>query len=175
MSQSKPLMKQSNKRTKPNGAAPVPGHLRRLNWLLTINTNQQVDDNLDYNDIIEHFKNLCTKLFSRQMLTQTLCTTPADDWQKIKDVDIDLAIEWHSSEKRLLHCHTMFCVAHYTKVQLNYDFIKRYINQGMAEFYEKSRKLVVNCYFHNRLAPTLQTVEDMKQRIKSYIHKEQQG
>jgi len=65
-----------SKRTKPNGAPLVPGHLRRSNYLITINTNQVVDDNPDHEELIAHFMGLCKQLFSKNMFMQVVRTTP---------------------------------------------------------------------------------------------------
>ena len=101
---------------------------KQSNFLLTINTNQQFkDEDKHLNDDIEIFDHTINQLLNN--VDQYIKLPENDKWDDntIKNVDIDYTIE-RGLKKGQLHIHIMFKIKHHTKIQLNYDKIrKRYV------------------------------------------------
>ena len=76
-------------------------------------------------------------------MDQYLKLPEGDQWNedKIKNVDIDYTIE-RGMKKGQLHIHIMFKIKHFTKIQLNYDKIKKKICDDLG---------LKNIYCYNRL------------------------
>ena len=64
---------------------------------------------------------------------QDYINIPQGDWgdNKIKNVDIDYTIEKGSKFHRL-HIHILLKFTHFTKIQLNYDKIKKKITDDLG-------------------------------------------
>ena len=102
---------------------------KRSQFLLTINTNQAIEkENID-NDI-EIFDTTIKDILNN---VQDYINIPEGHWndEKIKDVDIDYTIEEGSKFHRL-HIHILFKFTHFTKIQLNYDKIKKKITDDLG-------------------------------------------
>ena len=100
---------------------------KQSNFLLTLNTNQQFkEDDKHLKDDIEIFDGCINELLNN--VDQYIKLPEGDKWDEatIKDVNIDYTIE-RGLKKGQLHIHIMFKIKHFTKVQLNYDKIKKKI------------------------------------------------
>ena len=98
---------------------------KQSNFLLTLNTNQQFKENDPHlKDDIEIFDGCINELLNN--VDQYLKLPETDKWDEatIKDVNIDYTIE-RGLKKGQLHIHIMFKIKHFTKIQLNYDKIKK--------------------------------------------------
>ena len=96
-------------------------------FLLTINTNQQYkDEDKHLNGDIEIFDHTINELLNN--VDQYIKLPENDKWDDntIKNVDIDYTIE-RGTKKGQLHIHIMFKIKHHTKIQLNYDKIKKHM------------------------------------------------
>ncbi len=94
-------------------------------FLLTLNTNQQFkDDDPHLKDDIEIFNNCISELLNN--VDEYIKLPEGDTWNDklIKDCDIDYTIE-RGLKKGQLHIHIMFKIKHFTRIQLNYDKIKK--------------------------------------------------
>ena len=115
---------------------------KQSNFLLTLNTNQQFKENDPHlkNDI-EIFDGCINELLNN--VDQYLKLPEGDKWDEdtIKDVNIDYTIE-RGLKKGQLHIHIMFKIKHFTKIQLNYDKIKKKICDDLG---------LNNIYCYNRL------------------------
>ena len=112
---------------------------KRSNFLLTINTNQQIEkENID-NDI-EIFDKCIQEILNN---VQDYINIPEGDWndEKIVDTDIQYTIEEGSKFHRL-HIHILFKFVHHTKILLNYDKIKNKIMNDLG---------LDNVYLYNKL------------------------
>ena len=115
---------------------------KQSNFLLTLNTNQQFkEDDKHLKDDIEIFDGCINELLNN--VDQYLKLPETDKWDEdtIKDVNIDYTIE-RGLKKGQLHIHIMFKIKHFTKVQLNYDKIKKKICDDLG---------LNNIYCYNRL------------------------
>ena len=115
---------------------------KQSNFLLTLNTNMQYkEDDPHLNDDIEIFDNSINKLLNN--IDEYINLPPNDIWDDklIKDCNIDYTIE-RGLKKGQLHIHIMFKIKHFTKVQLNYDKIKKQICDDLG---------LKNIYCYNRL------------------------
>jgi len=111
-------------------------------FLLTLNTNQQFkEDDKHLKDDIEIFDGCINELLNN--VDQYLKLPETDQWNEetIKNVDIDYTIE-RGTKKGQLHVHIMFKIKHFTKIQLNYDKIKKKICDDLG---------LKNIYCYNRL------------------------
>ena len=141
MSNNKPIVKVSGKvqnlqKTEKN-IKP-----KQSNFLLTLNTNMQYkEDDPHLNDDIEIFYGCINKLLNN--IDEYINLPPNDTWNDklIKDCNIDYTIE-RGLNKGQLHIHIMFKIKHFTKVQLNYDKIKKTICDDLG---------LKNIYCYNRL------------------------
>lgn len=115
---------------------------KNSNFLLTINTNQQYkDDDEHLKDDIEIFeKTVVSILENIQDYINLPEGTPWDD-TTIKDVDVDYTIE-RGTKKGQLHIHILFKFTHHTKIQLNYEKIKKKITDDLG---------LKNVYMYNKL------------------------
>ena len=115
---------------------------KQSNFLLTLNTNQQfkVDDPNLKSDI-EIFNSCINELLNS--IDQYIKLPEGDKWddKTIKDADIDYTIE-RGLNKGQLHIHIMFKFKHFTKIQLNYEKIKKKICDDLG---------LNNIYCYNRL------------------------
>ena len=115
---------------------------KQSNFLLTINTNQQFkEDDPHLKDDIEIFDHAINQLLNN--VDQYIKLPENDKWddETIKNVDIDYTIE-RGTKKGQLHIHIMFKIKHHTKIQLNYDKIKKKICDDLG---------LNNIYCYNRL------------------------
>ena len=115
---------------------------KQSNFLLTLNTNQQFkEDDKHLKDDIEIFDGCINELLNN--VDQYLKLPEGDKWDEdtIKDVNIDYTIE-RGLKKGQLHIHIMFKIKHFTKIQLNYDKIKKKICDDLG---------LNNIYCYNRL------------------------
>ena len=115
---------------------------KQSNFLLTLNTNQSYnEDDKHLTDDIEIFDNCINELLNN--IDQHVKLPEGDKWDEdtIKDVNIDYTIE-RGLKKGQLHIHIMFKIKHFTKIQLNYDKIKKKICDDLG---------LNNIYCYNRL------------------------
>ena len=115
---------------------------KQSNFLLTLNTNQQFkEDDKHLKDDIEIFDGCINELLNN--VNEYIKLPEGDKWDEdtIKDVNIDYTIE-RGLKKGQLHIHIMFKIKHFTKVQLNYDKIKKKICDDLG---------LNNIYCYNRL------------------------
>jgi len=115
---------------------------KQSNFLLTLNTNQQFkEDDKHLKDDIEIFDGCINELLNN--VDQYLKLPEGDKWDEatIKDVNIDYTIE-RGLKKGQLHIHIMFKIKHFTKIQLNYEKIKKKICDDLG---------LNNIYCYNRL------------------------
>jgi hypothetical protein len=142
MSNKKPLVKISGK---VQDLKKVEKNIKpkQSNFLLTLNTNMQYkEDDPHLNDDIEVFDGSINKLLNN--IDEYIKLPDADVWDDklIKDCNIDYTIE-RGLKKGQLHIHIMFKIKHFTKVQLNYDKIKKQICDDLG---------LKNIYVYNRLS-----------------------
>jgi hypothetical protein len=115
---------------------------KQSNFLLTLNTNQQFkDDDPHLKDDIEIFDSCISELLNNVDQYVKLPETDIWDDNTIKNVDIDYTIE-RGTKKGQLHIHIMFKIKHFTRIQLNYDKIKKKICDDLG---------LNNIYCYNRL------------------------
>jgi len=122
--------------------------LRHSNWYLTLNTNQEVNEE-QIAERSQQFKKALEVLFSPEEIQKFLYSPLGDpiDETTIKKIDTESAIEVGSKNK-YLHCHCLFAVSHYTRLRLKYDVIRERF-QSLMElpfppyFYSK-------CYFDSK-------------------------
>ena len=115
---------------------------KQSNFLLTLNTNQQFKENDKHlKDDIEIFDGCINELLNN--VDQYIKLPETDKWDEatIKDVNIDYTIE-RGLKKGQLHIHIMFKIKHFSKIQLNYDKIKKKICDDLG---------LNNIYCYNRL------------------------
>ena len=115
---------------------------KQSNFLLTLNTNMQYEkDDKHLNADIEIFDGCINELLNN--VDQYIKLPETDEWNEdtIKDVNIDYTIE-RGTKKGQLHIHIMFKIKHFTKIQLNYDKIKKKISDDLG---------LNNIYCYNRL------------------------
>jgi len=141
MSNNKPLIKVKGKiqdlNKKEKNIKP-----KQSNFLLTINTNQQFKENDEHlKDDIEIFDHSINQLLNN--IDDYVKLPENDKWDDatIKNVDIDYTIE-RGGKRGQLHIHIMFKIKHFTKIQLNYDKIKKKICDDLG---------LNNVYMYNRL------------------------
>ena len=132
---------------------------KQSNFLLTINTNQQFkEDDPNLKDDIEIFDNSISQLLNN--IDEYIKIPDTDKWndETIKSCDIDYTIE-RGLKKGQLHIHIMFKIRHFTKIQLNYDKIKKNICDELG---------LNNIYMYNRLLKPNES-ENVKDYINKYI------
>ena len=131
----------------------------RSNFLLTINTNMQYkDDDKHLDDDIEIFNNSINQLLNN--IDDYIKLPENDTWNDklIKSCDIDYTIE-PGTKKGQLHIHIMFKIRHFTKIQLNYDKIKKKICDDLE---------LNNVYMYNRLLKPNES-DNVEDYINKYI------
>ena len=115
---------------------------KQSNFLLTLNTNQHFkEDDPHLKDDIEKFDGCINQLLNSIDQYIKLPETDKCDDNTIKNCDIDYTIE-RGTKKGQLHIHIMFKIKHFTKIQLNYDKIKKKICDDLG---------LNNIYCYNRL------------------------
>ena len=132
---------------------------KQSNFLLTLNTNQQFKvDDPHLKDDIEIFDESISKLLNN--IDQFIKLPEGDTWNDklIKDCDIDYTIE-RGLNKGQLHIHIMFKIKHFTKIQLNYDKIKKQICDDLG---------LKNIYCFNRLFKPNQS-DNVEDYLNKYI------
>ena len=132
---------------------------KQSNFLLTLNTNQQFKvDDPHLKDDIEIFDESISKLLNN--IDQYIKLPEGDKWddKTIKDCDIDYTIE-RGLNKGQLHIHIMFKIKHFTKIQLNYDKIKKQICDDLG---------LKNIYCFNRLLKPNQS-DNVEDYLNKYI------
>ena len=132
---------------------------KQSNFLLTLNTNQQFKvDDPHLKDDIEIFDESISKLLNN--IDQFIKLPEGDKWddKTIKDCDIDYTIE-RGLNKGQLHIHIMFKIKHFTKIQLNYDKIKKQICDDLG---------LKNIYCFNRLLKPNQS-DNVEDYLNKYI------
>ena len=132
---------------------------KQSNFLLTLNTNQQFKvDDPHLKDDIEIFDESISKLLNN--IDQFIKLPEGDTWNDklIKDCDIDYTIE-RGLNKGQLHIHIMFKIKHFTKIQLNYDKIKKQICDDLG---------LKNIYCFNRLLKPNQS-DNVEDYLNKYI------
>ena len=141
MSNNKPLIKISGKiqdlHKKEKNIKP-----KYSSFLLTLNTNQQFkEDDPQLKDDIEIFDTCISELLNN--VDQYIKLPDTDQWNEdtIKNVDKDYTIE-RGTKKGQLHVHIMIKIKHHTRIQLNYDKIKKKICDDLG---------LNNIYCYNRL------------------------
>ena len=115
---------------------------KQSNFLLTLNTNQQFKvDDPHLKDDIEIFNSCINELLNS--IDEYIKLPEGDTWNDklIKNADIDYTIE-RGLNKGQLHIHIMFKFKHFTKIQLNYEKIKKKICDDLG---------LKNIYCYNRL------------------------
>ena len=114
---------------------------KQTNFLLTINTNQQYnEDDKDLQNDIEVFDTTIKEMLNS--IDQYINLPETDKWDDkfIKDFDIDYVLE-RGQKKGQLHIHILFKIRHFTKIQLNYDKIKEKIklDLGLSNVYMQKK------------------------------------
>ena len=115
---------------------------KQSNFLVTLNTNMQYkEDDKHLKDDVEIFDTCISELLNN--VDQYIKLPETDKWNEdtIKNVDIDYTIE-RGTKKGQLHIHIMFKIKHFTRIQLNYDKIKKKICDDLG---------LNNIYCYNRL------------------------
>lgn len=132
---------------------------KQSNFLLTINTNMQYkDDDEHLDDDIEIFNHSINQLLNN--IDDYIKLPESDKWddKTIKSCDIDYTIE-RGTQKRQLHIHIMFKIRHFSKIQLNYDKIKKKICDDLE---------LNNVYMYNRLLRPNES-DNVEDYINKYI------
>lgn len=132
---------------------------KQTNFLLTINSNQQYkDDDKHLDDDIEIFNNSINQLLNN--IDGYIKLPENETWNDklIKSCDIDYTIE-RGTKKGQLHIHIMFKIRHFTKIQLNYDKIKKKICDDLE---------LNNVYMYNRLLKPNES-DNVEDYINKYI------
>ena len=132
---------------------------KQTNFLLTINSNQQYkDDDKHLKDDIEIFDHSINQFLNN--IDEYIKLPDNDTWNDklIKSCDIDYTIE-RGTKKGQLHIHIMFKIRHFTKIQLNYDKIKKKICEDLE---------LNNVYMYNRLLKPNES-ENVEDYINKYI------
>ena len=132
---------------------------KQSNFLLTINTNMQYkDDDKHLDDDIEIFNNSINQLLNN--IDEYIKLPENETWNDklIKSCDIDYTIE-RGTKKGQLHIHIMFKIRHFTKIQLNYDKIKKKICDDLE---------LNNVYMYNRLLKPNES-DNVEDYINKYI------
>ena len=132
---------------------------KQTNFSLTINSNQQYkDDDKHLDDDIEIFNNSINQLLNN--IDDYIKLPENDTWNDklIKSCDIDYTIE-RGTKKGQLHIHIMFKIRHFTKIQLNYDKIKKKICDDLE---------LNNVYMYNRLLKPNES-DNVEDYINKYI------
>ena len=112
------------------------------NFLLTINTNQRYgDDDEDLENDIEIFDETIKEILNNIPSYVNLPKGIKFDEEHIKNVDIDYVIE-KGTKHNQLHIHAMIKFRHNTRIQLNYQKIKKKIITDLG---------LNNIYLNNRL------------------------
>jgi len=112
------------------------------NFLLTINTNQRYgDDDEDLENDIEIFDETMKEILNNIPSYVNLPKGIKFDEEHIKNVDIDYVIE-KGTKHNQLHIHAMIKFRHNTRIQLNYQKIKKKITTDLG---------LNNIYLNNRL------------------------
>ena len=112
------------------------------NFLLTINTNQRYgDDDEDLENDIKIFDETIKEILNNIPQYVNLPKGIPFDEEHIKNVDIDYTIE-KGTKNNQLHIHIMLKFRHKTKIQLNYQKIKKKITTDLG---------LNNIYLNNRL------------------------
>ena len=138
----KPILKISGNKQNLEKKTKNINPLKKTNFLLTINTNQQYKENDEHlDDDIEIFENCINDILNN--IDQYINLPENDNWndETIKDADIDYTIE-RGLKKGQLHIHILFKFKHYTKLQLNYNKIKETITNELG---------LNNIYMYNKL------------------------
>ena len=132
---------------------------KQTNFLLTLNTNMQYKDNDEHlKDDIEIFDGSINQLLNH--IDDYIKLPDGINWndKTIKSCDIDYTIE-RGTKKGQLHIHIMFKIRHFTKIQLNYDKIKKKICEDLE---------LNNVYMYNRLLKPNES-ENVEDYINKYI------
>ena len=132
---------------------------KQTNFLLTINSNQQYkDDDKHLDDDIEIFNNYINQLLNN--IDGYIKLPENETWNDklIKSCDIDYTIE-RGTKKGQLHIHIMFKIRHFTKIQLNYDKIKKKICDDLE---------LNNVYIYDRLLKPNES-DNVDDYINNYI------
>ena len=138
----KPILKISGNKQNLEKKTKNINPLKKTNFLLTINTNQQYKENDEHlDDDIEIFENCINDILNN--IDQYINLPENEKWddETIKDADIDYTIE-RGLKKGQLHIHILFKFKHYTKLQLNYNKIKETITNELG---------LNNIYMYNKL------------------------
>ena len=138
----KPILKISGNKQNLEKKTKNINPLKKTNFLLTINTNQQYKENDEHlDDDIEIFENCINDILNN--IDQYINLPENEKWddETIKDADIDYTIE-RGLKKGQLHIHILFKFKHYTKIQLNYNKIKETITNDLG---------LNNIYMYNKL------------------------
>jgi hypothetical protein len=130
---------------------------KKSNFHLTISTNKKYDkDDANLQNDMEVFDDTISSILNHIENYVKLPETDKWDDDKIKDVDIDYVVEL-GNQKNRLHAHVLFRFLHRSKVQLDYDAIKKKICEDLG---------VNNVYLYNRLVRPSEG-----QNIVSYLSK----
>ena len=131
---------------------------KNTNFLLTINLNcsyKEDDDKL--NDDIKIFDDTTTDILNN---IEKYIKIPAGDFNddKIKSCDIDYTIE-RGNKRGFLHIHILFRFKHNTKIQLDYENIKKHYCETLG---------LDNIYMFNKLIRNANN-DNILEYINKYI------
>ena len=113
---------------------------KHSSFLLTINTNQKPDVENIQNDM--EILDDTTQQILNNIQNYIKLPDPSDwDNGKVTDVNIDYSLEQGEKFGRL-HLHILLRFTHFSKIQLDYEAIKKKINEDLG---------LHNIYLYNRL------------------------
>lgn len=132
---------------------------KKSNFHLTISTNKKYEkDDPHLEDDMKYFDQIISDILNH--IDGYVKLPEHTEWNDttIKDVDVDYVVEVGSQKNgKRLHCHILFRFLHRTKIQLDYDKIKKRICDALQ---------INNVYMYNRLVRPTEG-----QNIMAYLSK----
>ena len=131
--------------TESNHAGPNAQQKKRKkhwsNFFITINTNKSFQDSTtpEFKKLDKKFREVFDTLTDEQNLRKIIVFKEAG--KTFDDITDDITIDCmpeRGPERGFLHLHALICIHHDSLIRLDYDFIKKHVNEGMG----------LNCYFH---------------------------
>lgn len=135
--------------------------LRPSNFFITINTNKQFNKlSKEYETFKKKFEKVASDLFSQDNLMNIIQFKDDEDGkftkEFIKHVNVEAVIEI-GKKKHCVHLHAIVCVAHYSNIKLDYEYISNFVKEGMD---------LKNIYLNNRI------FHDNKKSLQEYLLKD---
>lgn len=145
--------------------APAIERRKRLNhsnFLITINTNSVFRNDPESEALLSAFEPVIkhlTELPLDQLITIIEPNTPMNK-DSIKTYLIDAKPETGPTDNKL-HAHILVSVQHWTKVRLQFDFIKKYIQDSLGD---KAPYVYYKPYYRS-------TDNNIDTILQNYVHK----